>query len=526
MANDHVNIVITQDSVGVTGPGQDIPLLLSANASFVERIRFYSSLSGAAEDFADTSSPEYRAIQRMFQQTPKPSQVAVGRCANKPTQRYLIEVLTVRTNHTYVLTVEGEGVTSTDVEVPTRTNMTFTADNTNETLLITAHGFTTGDGPYRLTTTSALPTGLSANTDYWIIVTSANAIQLATSYANAIAETEVTFTSDGAGVNTLNTATNDVIIACIVDRLNSVVGNNYTAATTGSAGSLDAQVTADAAGDWFSIEVNMADLEIKQNHADPGLAADLDAIANDDNSWYGIVYPYSSNACVLAIAGWAESNEKLYFADIPETDAATVALASADDTAEDLFDLGYTRTAACFHPSPADFFGAAFLARMLATEPGSATGKFKALAGVNVTSLSATHKVNLKAKRANHYYRQSGASITAEGVTSAAGYFIDIIRNDDWVKGDMETRIFSTLVGNDIVPFTPDGVELLLNDVRGTLNEAVRKKIYASFEIEDVDLENVSDEDKIDRILPDIRWSAVRAGAIHNVDPVNGVISV
>jgi hypothetical protein len=527
MQNDHVNIVITQDSVGVVGPGQDIPMILSYGATFTERIRFYTSLAGVAEDLATTSSPEYIAAQRMFQQNPKPPRIAIGRGANAPTQRYLIEVATVRTNHTYTLTVAGEGVTTTDVEVPTYTNPTFTPDHNTESLLINGHGFTTGDGPFRLTTTNTLPTGLSLNTNYWVIVLDANTIQLAASYADAIAETEVTFTSDGTGGHTLNTATNDVIAAGIVDRLNSVVGNNYLAATTGSNGSLDVHVTGDAAGDWFSIEIlDVTDLEVSQNHADPGVEADLNAIALIDNSWYGLVTLYNSNAYVLAAAGWTESNEKLYFADLPESDVATVALASANDTGEDLYDLGYERTAPCYHLSPIDMMGAALAARFLAKAPGSITAKFRSLRGVNAMALTETHKTNLKAKRVNHYYAQSGVSFTAEGVCSATGVFVDVTRNDDWVKGDMAARIFSTLAGNDIVPFTDAGIQVIANDVRGTLTEAVRRGIYASFDIEVPKAADVSELDKANRILPDLRWSAIRAGAIHNVDPVNGVVSL
>ncbi len=72
-----------------------------------------------------------------------------------------------------------------------------------ETLTLTAHGLVTGDGPVQFTTTGALPGGIAAATDYWVIWVSANLISLATSLANALAGTKVDLTSVGSGVNTL-----------------------------------------------------------------------------------------------------------------------------------------------------------------------------------------------------------------------------------------------------------------------------------------------------------------------------------
>jgi len=55
----------------------------------------------------------------------------------------------------------------------------------------------------RLTTTGALPTGLSLATDYFIIRESATIIAFATSQANANDGTKITLSGDGSGVNTM-----------------------------------------------------------------------------------------------------------------------------------------------------------------------------------------------------------------------------------------------------------------------------------------------------------------------------------
>ncbi len=66
---------------------------------------------------------------------------------------------------------------------------------------LTAHGRATGDAVF-LTTTGALPTGLSANTQYWIIKTGTDTFNLASSLANALAGTKINTSGSQSGVHT------------------------------------------------------------------------------------------------------------------------------------------------------------------------------------------------------------------------------------------------------------------------------------------------------------------------------------
>lgn len=88
----------------------------------------------------------------------------------------------------------------------TFTAFTFTADNTTSRLTATGNPLQTGDGPIRPSNSGgALPTGLSAGTDYYWIAIDANIGQLALSRANALAGTPVvTFSTDGTGTQTMN----------------------------------------------------------------------------------------------------------------------------------------------------------------------------------------------------------------------------------------------------------------------------------------------------------------------------------
>lgn len=61
------------------------------------------------------------------------------------------------------------------------------------------HNMQTGDGPFRMTTTGSMPGGTNGTTDYWVIRLSNTQLRLATSRANALANTYVDLTSTGSG---------------------------------------------------------------------------------------------------------------------------------------------------------------------------------------------------------------------------------------------------------------------------------------------------------------------------------------
>ena len=77
-------------------------------------------------------------------------------------------------------------------------------DFATNSLDIAGHLYATGDGPVQLTTGTTLPTGLALLTNYWIIVDNAGTISLATTFANALAGTVVTFSDVGVGVHTIS----------------------------------------------------------------------------------------------------------------------------------------------------------------------------------------------------------------------------------------------------------------------------------------------------------------------------------
>ena len=85
--------------------------------------------------------------------------------------------------------------------VPSKGTVTITIA-TPGVVTLASHGFQTGDMIY-LTTTGALPTGLSQNTIYFVINVTTSTFRLATSAANAAAGTAINTSGTQSGTHTL-----------------------------------------------------------------------------------------------------------------------------------------------------------------------------------------------------------------------------------------------------------------------------------------------------------------------------------
>ena len=85
--------------------------------------------------------------------------------------------------------------------VPSKGTVTITIA-TPGVVTLASHGFQTGDMIY-LTTTGALPTGLSQNTIYYVINVTTSTFRLATSAANAAAGTAINTSGTQSGTHTL-----------------------------------------------------------------------------------------------------------------------------------------------------------------------------------------------------------------------------------------------------------------------------------------------------------------------------------
>lgn len=331
---------------------------------------------------------------------------------------------------------------------------------------------------------------------------------------------EVSYTSDG-------TATNDEIVAGLVTAINGVASNNYTAAATGSAGSQVVTITADAAGDWFGVEIaDRTSLKVAATHADPGVATDLAAILLADADWYTLHTCFNSNAYVLAAAAWCESNKRLYLVDLAETNSEALA-AGGSDTADDLEALSRNYTAAIYHPKPTEMLSCALAGYCLAIDPGTVSFYFRQLTGVTAIAYTSTQATNLAAKNCTWFWEVAGKKLT-DGGKNAFGEWIDVQIGLDATDDEIKKSVFEAMIANDKLPYTDAGAAVIENAVRGAVLRKVKSGFLAESPAPEVTVPlvaDVSSTDRGNRHLPDVKFNANVSGGIKTT-AINGTVSV
>lgn len=324
---------------------------------------------------------------------------------------------------------------------------------------------------------------------------------------------EITFTSDAS-------ATLAEICTGIQAALAGVASANFTAVDNAT----DVTITGDAAGDWFYIKVDPAQGALEQNHADPGIATDLTAIAAEDSDWYVLLTSFNSNAMVLAADAWVAADKKLYIFDVNDTESLTTA-AGNSDTLDDIEALSRDSTAGSYHSKPEEFFSAAWSGRCLSRDPGSITWAKKTLVGITADDLTATHRSNLKARNANFYETVASRDVTSDG-TTADGDFIDIRRGLDWLHDEISKSVFGTIVDAERIPYTDEGVAVLESALRASLRLAVDRGVIAEgFTTSVTKVADAQAADKAVRVYKKLKFKAVQQGAIHQTF-IDGEVSI
>ncbi len=279
---------------------------------------------------------------------------------------------------------------------------------------------------------------------------------------------------------------------------------------------------ADVAGDLFTLVVDRALLTQDDETLEAGIVADYLAIQVDNDDFYAVLPTSHATLEIEALAVTIEAQKKIMLATTADDDVLTGAgMMLALKTA------GFVRTITMYHPKPHQYGGAGWAGKLLPLDPGSATWKFKTIAGLDVVSLTETEQTNVRDENGNTYVAVAGISITCNGV-SASGEFIDITRGIDEFEQRLQERIFGVLASLPKLPFTNQGIAVVEGEIRAQQQEAIANGVFAADPAPTVtvpDVLDVSTADKANRLLPDVGFTATLAGAIHAVE-IDGTVSV
>lgn len=442
MWNPIVNVDITLNTAGTTREGFGLPLFLASTDNFEERVRGYTSLTEVAEDF-DENSAAYKAAKQLWSQTPKVTQLYIGRRA----MQYTVSIPDEVTESTdYSLTVAVGGGVSQPFQYTAQT------DDTAEVVL------------------TQFKTQIEAN---------------------------------------------------------PALKDNATVSVSGSAGSATMIITKAGENDFVKVTTTAQTLSISATTADSASVA-LAAIETYSTDWYFIATEDRTSQFVTAMASEIQARRKIFFTASNDVKALQgTELASATDVPAQLAKSKYTRTVCLWHHTASfDYpemayiaYGAPYDAGSIAWGNAQLTGVAASMQPANKRPLTSIQKSALDARSCNFIDLDGGVPVVRRGITSG-GEWIDIIRGVDWLESDLKTSLRDLLINQKGGKITYDdtGITRVRQVIETSLQRAVNRNFLSTYTVTVPKASQVSLADKKARILKDITFHGILAGAILDVD--------
>ncbi len=244
-------------------------------------------------------------------------------------------------------------------------------------------------------------------------------------------------------------------------------------------------------------------------------AADVALIIQNNSDWYGWASSFQTAAeielidATLAAAGKAP----FYLNEDPLTDLDNVLYPSSVSTVSSLWHTKST--------GPGKYINVAIASRILAQTPGAYTAAFKTLASVDVSEYTGTEESKLAELRINRYVPVQGRNVTYDGVNGPGNNgYLDTYIGVQYLKARMSEDVFSTIASVEKVPFTNDGINLIVNTVKRRLQQSIADGFGAPDPAPTVTaplVTEVNPVDKSNRLLSPIDFVLYEAGAIHKV---------
>lgn len=256
---------------------------------------------------------------------------------------------------------------------------------------------------------------------------------------------------------------------------------------------------------------------------DANWGAALSAIKKQNDGFYAVTASARTMEEQQEIATWVEANKKLYCA---ESGDSMITDEETGDIAAWLKLNNMDRTFVIFHPgcvpgengkivSADPMPGVALFGGMLTFQPGSATWMFKDMNAVPTYELETGQFDTASAKNAMLYCSVADVPTTFWGKVGS-GEYIDIIHGCDWLEARIQNKIFTDLKKNKKVPFNNTGIEIIKGALKSALDEGIKiAELLDSYEITIPDASEVAEDEKAERNLPQVKFSAPLQGAIH-----------
>lgn len=246
------------------------------------------------------------------------------------------------------------------------------------------------------------------------------------------------------------------------------------------------------------------------------LVTALNTLVNTKNDWFFLTATINTNAAVAALSTWIDTQAKMYFT--TTQDLTTPASLESE------------QTVVMYHDN-ATAYVAEGLASYLATATvGGVTAKFKTIAGVSESAIGATQLNELHEDGGFSYIRKMGVLQTTEGKTTS-GEYIDVVMGAFFLQFRMEEEATLLAVNTPKLPYSNQGIAMLISVVEKVLKQGVANGIILQDEngqgvytINYVKREETPTNDIANRVYNGLTWNATLAGAIHTAT-ISGVLT-
>lgn len=254
----------------------------------------------------------------------------------------------------------------------------------------------------------------------------------------------------------------------------------------------------------------------------------VNAVSQAYNEWFFLAAQSLVEADVLALALWANANDKMYLA---SADVTTVGDSGvSNDIASQLRDLQYdnTTTITVDQGNLDEYAEGGAIGSVAAINPGVTTLFAKTLEGVPAENFTTTQRTTITSKNSNYYDLRGGVGFFFDG-RQASGEWFDTIRFSLWAKARTAEAIFGLLKRkSDLgqkVPQSDEGDDMIRQAIfNGMINVGTRRGAILTAEDGAVDpvvrivpRSQRTTNDLAQRILRDVEVELTFSGAVQDV---------
>lgn len=305
----------------------------------------------------------------------------------------------------------------------------------------------------------------------------------------------------------------------IVTALKAAIGTPAGITLTGTA---SLTVAPSVAGSNWSVSAS-ANLNAVNAVATEAWVDALDAVRESNDTWYALTAETHTQADVVALSDAIGATRKIY-----GTSSADVAVTAATrtDVAGVLADKSAGRTFGVYLPTAnTEYPEAAWIGSQLAYTPGSNDWDFKRAAGVTVSGLSDTARVNLRSKNMNMYTKLGGVNVFQDG-NMFDETPIDQVIVEDWLYARLQEQVYFRLINTLKIPMTNAGLVIIENEIRSVLSQAeANGAIDRGWSVTIPDISEVPVTLRAARTAGVFQFRVRLAGSIRRIQ-INGFLSV